>query len=77
MTTPTGQISLTDVKNEFGRAAPVGDTTGTAISLGKYRVNDASTFNKPLSICSANAIFSSSSALAASFSEAFEPLPLS
>ncbi len=48
MTTPTGQISLTDVKNEFGRAAPVGDTTGTAISLGKYRVNDASTFNKPL-----------------------------
>ncbi len=50
MTTPTGQISFTDVKNEFGRAAPVGDTTGTAISLGKYRVNDATTFNKPLDI---------------------------
>ena len=48
MTTPSGQISFTDVKNEFGRAAPVGDTTGTAISLGKYRVNDAATFNKPL-----------------------------
>ena len=48
MTTPTGQISLDDIKDEFGRAAPVGDTTGTAISLGKYRVNDSSTFNKPL-----------------------------
>ena len=48
MTTPTGQISLDDIKDEFGRAAPDGDTTGTAISLGKYRVNDSSTFNKPL-----------------------------
>ena len=51
MTTPTsGQISLDDVKNEFGRAAPDGDTSGTAISLGKYRVNDAATFNKPLDV---------------------------
>ena len=50
MTTPTGQISLNDIKNEFGRAAPDGDTTGTAISLGKYRVNDSSTFNRPLDI---------------------------
>ena len=50
MTTPTGQISLNDVKNEFGRAAPDGDTSGTAISLGKYRVNDAATFNKPLDV---------------------------
>lgn len=50
MTTPTGQISLDDVKDEFGRAAPDGDTTGTAISLGKYRVNDDATFNKPLDV---------------------------
>ena len=50
MTTPTGQISLDDVKDEFGRAAPDGDTTGTAISLGKYRVNDAATLNKPLDV---------------------------
>ena len=50
MTTPTGQISLDDVKDEFGRAAPNGDTTGTAISLGKYRVNDAATLNKPLDV---------------------------
>ena len=50
MTTPSGQISLDDVKNEFGRAAPDGDTSGTAISLGKYRVNDAATFNKPLDV---------------------------
>ena len=50
MTTPSGQISLNDIKNEFGRAAPDGDTSGTAISLGKYRVNDAATFNKPLDI---------------------------
>lgn len=50
MTTPSGQISLNDIKNEFGRAAPDGDTSGTAISLGKYRVNDAATFNKPLDV---------------------------
>ena len=50
MTTPTGQISITDVRNEFGRAVPDGDTSGTAVSLGKYRVNDAATFNKPLDV---------------------------
>ena len=50
MTTPTGQISITDVRNEFGRAAPDGDTSGTAVSLGKYRVNDDATFNKPLDV---------------------------
>ena len=50
MTTPTGQISITDVRNEFGRATPDGDTSGTAVSLGKYRVNDAATFNKPLDV---------------------------
>ena len=50
MTTPTGQISITDVRSEFGRAAPDGDTSGTAVSLGKYRVNDLDTFNKPLDV---------------------------
>ena len=50
MTTPTGQIGVTDIVNEFGRAAPDGDTTGTAVSLGKYRVNDSSTFNQPLDV---------------------------
>ena len=50
MTTPTGQISVSDIISEFGRAAPAGDTTGTAFSLGKYRVNDASTLNKPLDV---------------------------
>ena len=50
MTTPTGQISVSDIISEFGRAAPDGDTTGTAFSLGKYRVNDSSTLNKPLDV---------------------------
>ena len=50
MTTPTGQIGVNDIVNEFGRAAPDGDTTGTAVSLGKYRVNDSSTFNQPLDV---------------------------
>ena len=50
MTTPTGQISVSDIISEFGRATPDGDTTGTAFSLGKYRVNDSSTLNKPLDV---------------------------
>ena len=50
MTTPTGQISVSDIISEFGRATPDGDTSGTAFSLGKYRVNDSSTLNKPLDV---------------------------
>ena len=51
MTTPvSGPIKISDIRTEFGRAAPDGDTTGTAVSLGKYRVNDAATFNRPLDV---------------------------